>query len=66
LAIVQIEDGKVPRRLLAIAGRKIDDQIAPVAEKAGAKLFVFAELRVGHGAIIIISDTGANPVLRET
>src|SRR6267378_7555234 len=52
LAVVKIEDGKMARGLLGVAGRSVDDEVALVAEKARAKLFVFAELSGTHGAMV--------------
>ena len=42
LAVVEIKDGEATLRLLVIAGRDVDNEIALVAEKARAKLFMFA------------------------
>jgi hypothetical protein len=52
LAVMEVEDGKAALWLVVVTRRHVDDEIALVAKEARAKLFVFAELRVGHGAII--------------
>src|SRR2546430_12666857 len=45
-------DGEMAQGLVSVAGRRVDDEVALVAEKARAKLFVFAELSGTHGAIV--------------
>ena len=52
LAIVQVEYGKVPLRLIVVAGRQIHNQASLVAQELRSKLFVSAELSVAHGAIV--------------
>src|SRR6266446_3601869 len=52
LAIVKIEDREMTRRLIGISRRRVNHEIALVAEKARAEFFVFAELSGTHGAII--------------
>ena len=52
LAVVKIEDGEMTRRLIVVTGRRVNDEIALVAEKARAEFFVFAKLTGTHGAII--------------
>src|SRR5579885_3577911 len=52
VAVVQIEHGKAPPSLVIVAGRKIDDEVALVAQEPGAKLFVLAQLTGAHGAMV--------------
>ena len=52
LAVVKIEDGKITTGLPVISGRSVDDEVAPIAEKARAKFLVFAKLSGTHGAMI--------------
>ena len=52
LAVLKIEDGEMAQGLVSVSGRRVDDEVALVAEKARAKLFVFAELSGTHGAIV--------------
>src|SRR5229473_1056280 len=51
LAVMKIEDGKMARGLLGVSGRSVNDEVALIAEKARAELFVFAELSGTHGAM---------------
>src|SRR6266478_4213903 len=51
LAVMKIEDGKMARGLIGVAGRSVNDEVALIAEKARAELFVFAELSRTHGAM---------------
>ena len=60
LAIVQVENREAALRLLVIAGRKIDDEVALIAKEARAKGVVFAELAVAHE----ISLSPAGEVIR--
>src|SRR6266404_4251408 len=52
LAIVQVENRKAALRLLVVAGGKIHNEVALVAEKAGAEFLVLVELRGAHGTIM--------------
>ena len=52
LAIVKIEDGKMAPRLVAVAGRRVNDKVALIAKKSRAKLFVFAKLSRTHGVMV--------------
>src|SRR6266567_4006071 len=52
LSVMKIEDGKMPSRLVSVSGRRIDDEVALVAEEPRVKLFVFAELSGTHGAMV--------------
>jgi hypothetical protein len=49
---VQIENREAALRLVVIAGRKIDDEVALVTQKAGAEFLVLVELRRVHGTIM--------------
>src|SRR5260370_7349834 len=49
LAIVQVKNREAPPRLLAIAGRKIHDEVALVAQEARAELFMLVEVGRHHG-----------------
>src|SRR5216683_1324600 len=51
LAVMKIEDGKMARGQLSVSGRSVNDEVALIAEKARAELFVFAELSGTHGAM---------------
>ena len=52
LAVVKIENGEMAGGLIGVSGRRVDNEVALVAEKARAEFFVFAELSGTHGAII--------------
>src|SRR5437879_1739117 len=52
LPVVHIEDWEAPVRLVVISGREIDNEVALIAKKARAKLFMFVELGGAHGTII--------------
>src|SRR5258708_38357694 len=52
LAVMKIEDGEMAPGLVSVSGRRVNDEVALIAEKARAKLFVFAELPGTHGAIV--------------
>src|SRR6266851_1971345 len=52
LSVLKIEDGKMACRLVSVSGRRINDQVALVAEEPRVKLFVFAELSGTHGAMV--------------
>src|SRR6266404_539694 len=52
LAIVQVESREAPLRLLVVDGGKIHNEVALVAEKAGAEFLVLVELRGAHGTIM--------------
>ncbi len=49
---MHIENREAALRLLVVAGRKIHNEIALVAEKARAEFFVLVKLRRAHGTII--------------
>jgi hypothetical protein len=53
---VKIEDGKATVGLFVVAGRKIDDEVALVAEEARAKIIVFAKLAVAHGMSLSLAE----------
>ena len=52
LAIMKIEDRKMAPGPVSISGRRVNDEVALIAKKARAELFVFAELSRTHGAIV--------------
>jgi len=52
LAIVQVENREAALRLLVIAGRKIDDEVALVAKEARAELLMLVEVGSAHGTMI--------------
>src|SRR6266851_5587391 len=52
LSVLKIEDGEMPSRLVSVSGRRINDEVALVAEEPRVKLFVFAELSGTHGAMV--------------
>ena len=52
LSVLKIEDGKMAPGLVSISGRRINDEVALVAEEPRVKLFVFAELSGTHGAMV--------------
>src|SRR5207247_6045736 len=52
LAVVKIENGEMAGGLIGVSGRRVDNEVALVAEKARAELFVFAELCGTQGAIV--------------
>ncbi len=52
LSVMKIEDGKMPSRLVSVSGRRIDDEVALVAEEPRVKLFVLAELSGTHGSMV--------------
>src|SRR5260370_1180627 len=51
LAVMKIEDRERAPGLIRISRRNVNDQVALIAEKARAELFVFAELSGTHGAM---------------
>ncbi len=52
LPVVKTKDGKVAPGLIVVARWHVNNQVALIAEKAGAKLFVLTESSGTHGAII--------------
>src|SRR5260370_23208346 len=52
LAVVKIQDGEMARGLVRVSGRRVNDEVALIAEKARAEFFVFAELSGTHGAMV--------------
>src|SRR6266404_6873856 len=52
LAVMKIEDGEMAPGLVGVSGRRVDDEVALIAEKARAELFVYAELSGTHGAMV--------------
>ena len=52
LAVMKIEDREMTQGLVSVSGRRVNDEVALIAEKARAELFVFAELSRAHGAIV--------------
>ena len=56
LSVLKIEDGEMPSRLVSVSGRRINDEVALVAEEPRVKLFVLAELSGTHGAMVTRSS----------
>ncbi len=56
LSVLKIEDGKMAPGLVSVSGRRINDEVALVAEEPRVKLFVFAELSGTHGAMVTRSS----------
>src|SRR6266567_2984323 len=52
LAVMKIQDGEMARGLVRVSGRRVNDEVALIAEKARAEFFVFAELSGTHGAMV--------------
>ena len=52
LAVVHIQDGKAALWLVVIAGRKVNNEVSLIAQKARAKFLMLVELRRAHGTII--------------
>ena len=52
LAVMKIEDREMAQGLVSVSGWRVKDEVALIAEKARAELFVFAELSRAHGAIV--------------
>src|SRR5712692_2208159 len=52
LAIMKIKDGETAPGLAGVTGRRVNDEVALIAEKARGELFVFAELSGTHGAMV--------------
>src|SRR6266705_3511987 len=52
LSVMKIEDRKMAPGLVSVSGRRINDEVALVAEEPGVKLSVFAELSGTHGAMV--------------
>ena len=52
LAVMKIEDWEMVPGLVSVSRRRVNDEVALIAEKARAELFVFAELSRAHGAIV--------------
>src|SRR5229473_1965910 len=52
LAVMKIEDGETAPGLVGVSGRRVNDEVALIAEKARAELFVYAELSGTHGAMV--------------
>jgi hypothetical protein len=56
LSVLKIEDGKMAPGLVSVSGRRVNDEVALVAEEPRVKLFVFAELSRTHGAMVTRSS----------
>src|SRR5260370_9789807 len=52
LAVMKIQDREMARGLVRVSGRRVNDEVALIAEKARAEFFVFAELSGTHGAMV--------------